>query len=94
MNEAVILEHWREQPEGWAKLNKVAQAHLSLLEEGLDKEFQGYLAQFRALDHQKRRDELIAEAKKRDLNSAEKAELAQLLAVSPRKPRADSAKSD
>jgi DNA primase len=94
MNEAVILEHWREQPEAWAKLNKVAQAHLSLLEEGLDKEFQGYLAQFRALDRQKRRDELIAESRKRALNSAENAELTRLLAELARKPRADSAKSD
>jgi DNA primase len=94
MNEAVILEHWREEPESWAKLNKVAQADLSLPEEGMDKELQGYLAQFRGAGRQNRLNELIAESGKRDLNGAEKAEMAQLLTDLARKPRADNAKSD
>ena len=93
MSEAVILEHWRESPEAWAKLNKIAQAGLTMLEEGLDKQFQGYLAQFRSSPLQARLDQLIGESRKRTLNSAENAELSQLLATLARKPTADSAKS-
>ena len=93
MNEAVILEHWREDPESWAKLNKVAQADLPL-EEGLDKQFLGHLAQFRGAGRQARLNELIAESGKRPLNGAEKTEMAQLLADSARKPGTDSVKSN
>jgi len=92
-NEAVILEHWRETPDSWAKLNKVAQADMPL-EEGLDKQFLGYLGQFRAASRHNRLDELIAESAKRPLNDAEKAEMTQLLAEKARKPRVDNAKSD
>ena len=93
VNEAVILEHWREHPEAWVKLNKVAQAELALPEEGLDKQFLAYLGQFRAAEGQARLDELIAESRKRALNSAEKAEMARLLASPPGKGPAESAKS-
>jgi hypothetical protein len=93
MNEAVILEHWRESPESWAKLNKVAQADMPL-EEGLDKQFQGYLAQFRGAGRQHQLDVLIAESKKRPLNGAEKAEMTRLLMEQARKPGTDSVKSN
>jgi DNA primase len=94
MNEALILEHWREDPEAWAKLNRVAQADVPLPEEGLDKQFLAYLAQFRGAGRQNRLDELIAESRKRTLNGAEKAEMAQLLAEPARKPGTDSVKSN
>ena len=94
MNEAVILEHWREDPEAWAKLNRVARADVALPEEGLDKQFLAYLAQFRAAGPQARLDQLIAESRKRALNSAENAELTRLLAERARKPGTDSVKSD
>ena len=93
VSEAVILEHWREQPEAWAKLNKVARAELALPEEGLDKDFLAYLAHFRSAGGQARLDQLIAESRKRALNSAEKAEMAQLLASPGGKGPADSTKS-
>jgi DNA primase len=94
MNEAVIPEHWREDPEAWAKLNRVAQADVALPEEGLDKQFLAYLAQFRAAGPQARLDELIAESRKRPLNGAENAELTRLLAERGRKSGTDSVKSD
>ncbi|HEY3643786.1 MAG TPA: DNA primase [Gammaproteobacteria bacterium] len=94
MNEALILEHWREDPEAWAKLNRVAQADVPLPEEGLDKQFLAYLAQFRGAGSQNRLNELIAESKKRPLNGTEKAEMAQLLAEPGRKPGTDSVKSN
>jgi DNA primase len=94
MNEALILEHWREDPEAWAKLNRIAQANLPMPEQGLDKQFLAYLAQFRGAGSQARLNELIAESGKRTLNGVEKAEMAQLLASSGRKPGTDSVKSD
>ena len=94
MNEALILEHWREEPEAWAKLNRIAQADVALPEEGLDKQFLAYLAQFRGAGRQNRLDELIAESRKRPLNGAEKAEMGQLLTEQARKPGTDSVKSN
>jgi DNA primase len=91
---ATILEHWRENPEIWTKLNKLAQAELAIPEGGLEKQFLAHLVQFRSSGPQARRDWLIAEAKKRELNAAEKAEMTQLLTQLARKPGTDSVKSN
>jgi hypothetical protein len=78
-----------------AHLDKLAQAEIVTPDEALETEFKAVIADLTGRrPAEQRRDQLIAESGKRALNSAEKAELAQLLAVSPRKPRADSAKSD
>jgi DNA primase len=91
---ATILEHWREKPEIWTKLNKLAQAELAIPEGGLEKQFLAHLVQFRSSGPQARLDWLIAEAKKRELNAAEKAEMTQLLIQLARKPGTDSVKSN
>ncbi len=91
---ATILEHWRENQEIWTKLNKLAQAELAIPEGGLEKQFLAHLAQFRTSGPQARRDWLIAESGKRDLNPAEKAELTRLLTELARKPGTDSVKSN
>ncbi|HEY3858789.1 MAG TPA: DNA primase [Gammaproteobacteria bacterium] len=94
INGAAILEHWRGTDIGTA-LDKLAQAEIVTPDEALETEFKAVMADLTGRrPAEQRRDELISESGKRTLNSAEKAELAQLLAVSPRKPRADSAKSD
>jgi DNA primase len=91
---ATILEHWRENPEIWTKLNKLAQADLAIPEGGLEKQFLAHLVQFRSLGPQARLDWLISESGKRELNPAEKAEMKQLLPQLARKPGTDSVKSD
>ncbi|HEY1772145.1 MAG TPA: DNA primase [Gammaproteobacteria bacterium] len=94
INGAAVLEHWRDTEMG-AALAKLAQAEIVTPDEALETEFKAVMADLTGRrPAEQRRDQLIAESGKRALNSAEKAELAQLLAVSPRKPRADSAKSD
>ena len=94
INGAAILEHWRDTEMG-AALAKLAQAEIVTPDEALETEFKAVMADLTGRrPTEQRRDQLIAESGKRDLNSAEKAELTQLLAVSPRKPRVDSAKSD
>lgn len=94
INGAAVLEHWRDTEIG-THLDKLAQAEIVTPDEALETEFKAVMSDLTGRrPTEQRRDQLIAESGKRDLNSAEKAELAQLLAVSPRKPRADSAKSD
>ena len=95
INGAVILEHWRERnPEIRAYLDKLAQADIVAPEEALESEFQAVMADLtgrRPLEQ--RRDELIAESRRRSLDAAEKAELTRLLAPTAGKSGVDSAKS-
>ncbi len=93
INGAGLLEHWRGTELG-NLLDKLAQAEIVTPDEALESEFRAVMRDLRELRPAgQRRDELIAESRKRTLNSAEKAELARLLADPGRKPGADSAKS-
>ncbi|HYL82165.1 MAG TPA: hypothetical protein VEU07_15205, partial [Candidatus Acidoferrum sp.] len=93
INGAAILEHWRDTETG-AQLEKLAQAEIVTPEEALESEFRAILADLTGRrPAEQRRDELIAEARKRSLNAAEKAELTRLLAPGAAKPGTDSAKS-
>src|SRR5579859_151033 len=95
INGAVVLEHWRERnAETWAYLDKLAQAEIVTPEEALESEFRAVMADLTGRRPQEqRRDELIAESRKRALNAAEKAELTRLLVPGAVKPGTDSAKS-
>ncbi|HEV7165696.1 MAG TPA: DNA primase [Gammaproteobacteria bacterium] len=92
---AAVLEHWRERDsETWAHLDMLAQAEIVTPEEALESEFRALMQDLTARrPAAQRRDELIAESRKRGLNSAEKAELTRLLAPTAGKSGADSAKS-
>src|SRR5215469_9975569 len=93
INGAAILEHWRGTDTG-AQLEKLAQAEIVTPEEALESEFRAILSDLTGRrPAEQRRDELIAESRKRSLNSAEKAELSRLLAEPTRKPGVDNAKS-
>ncbi|HET7176852.1 MAG TPA: DNA primase [Gammaproteobacteria bacterium] len=93
INGAAILEHWRGTDTG-AQLEKLAQAEIVTPEEALESEFRAILSDLTGRrPAEQRRDELIAEARKRTLNAAEKAELTRLLAQGAGKSDTDSAKS-
>ena len=93
INGAAILEHWRDTETG-AHLERLAQAEIVTPEEAMESEFRALMADFLGRrPAEQRRDELIAESRKRALNAAENEELKRLLGDLARKPRADSAKS-
>jgi DNA primase len=93
INGAAILEHWRGTETG-ATLDKLAQAEIVTPDEALESEFQALLRDLTTRrPTEQRRDELIAESRKRALNAAEKAELTRLLAEGAGKTGADSAKT-
>ncbi|HET7649152.1 MAG TPA: DNA primase [Gammaproteobacteria bacterium] len=81
INGAGLLEHWRDTETG-ATLMKLAQAELITPPEALESEFAAVMADLTGRrPAERRRDELIAESRRRALNPAEKAELSRLLAV-------------
>ena len=91
INGAAILEHWRDTEVG-AHLDRLAQAEIVTPDEALESEFQALMADLTGRRPQEqRRDELIAESRKRALNAAEKAELTRLLTPGAAKPGTDSA---
>ena len=93
INGAAILEHWRDTEVG-THLDRLAQAEIVTPEEAMESEFLALMADLTGRRPQEqRRDELIAESRKRTLNAAEKAELTQLLATQGGNRPTDSAKS-
>ncbi|HSN18356.1 MAG TPA: DNA primase [Gammaproteobacteria bacterium] len=94
MKGAALLEHWRGSETG-ALLDKLAQAEIVTPDEALETEFKAVMADLTARrPAEQRRDELIAESRRRALNAAENAELARLLSDLARKPGTDSVKSN
>jgi DNA primase len=94
MNGAALLEHWRGTETG-ALLAKLAQAEIVTPDEALETEFKAVMADLTGRrPAEQRRDELIAESRKRALNAAENAELTRLLSDLARKPGTDSVKSN
>ncbi|HET7921663.1 MAG TPA: DNA primase [Gammaproteobacteria bacterium] len=80
INGAGLLEHWRGSETG-ATLMKLAQAELVTPPEAMEAEFAAVMADLVRRPAGRRRDELIAEAGRRALSPAEKAELSRLLAA-------------
>ncbi|HEX5339716.1 MAG TPA: DNA primase [Gammaproteobacteria bacterium] len=81
INGAGLLEHWRDTETG-ATLMKLAQAELVTPDEAMESEFAAVMADLTGRrPAERRRDELIAESRRRGLNPAEKAELSRLLVV-------------
>ncbi|HEX6550830.1 MAG TPA: toprim domain-containing protein, partial [Gammaproteobacteria bacterium] len=81
INGAGLLEHWRDTEIG-ATLNKLAQAELVTPPEAMESEFVAVMADLTGRrPAERRRDELIAESRRRALDPAEKAELSRLLLV-------------
>ncbi|MGH8370380.1 MAG: toprim domain-containing protein, partial [Gammaproteobacteria bacterium] len=81
INGAGLLEHWRDTETG-ATLMKLAQAELVTPPEAMQSEFVAVMADLTGRrPAERRRDELIAESRRRGLNPAEKAELSRLLLV-------------
>jgi DNA primase len=81
INGAGLLEHWRDTDTG-ATLMKLAQAELVTPPEAMESEFTAVMADLTGRrPAERRRDELIAESRRRALDPAEKAELSRLLVV-------------
>ena len=95
INGAGLLEHWRDTEIG-ATLMKLAQAELVTPPEAMETEFVAVIDDLTGRrPAERRRDELIAESRRRALNSAEKQELSRLLvAQTGRETPAQGTKTD